>query len=102
MGSHLAAALGRGYVSFAVTAYETEIDFPGFGCGLVERTPGSVEDRLHKIGEEFLLMDMARSNYLKRGTYPLGIFQFQPRKNFTGIFFLEHSERMTAVGRPPC
>ena len=102
MGSHLAAALGRGYASFAITAYETEIDFPGFGCGLVERTPGSVEDRLQKIGEEFLLMDMARSNYLKRGTYPLGIFRFQPRKNFTGIFFLEHSERMTAVGRPPC
>ncbi|HWM95413.1 MAG TPA: erythromycin esterase family protein [Thermoanaerobaculia bacterium] len=102
MGSHLAAALGRGYVNFANTAYETDIDFPGFGCGRVDRTPGSVEDRLHKIGEEIALIDLARSSILKRGTYTMGIYRFRPHKDFTGIFFHEHSGKMDPVGRPPC
>ena len=103
MGSYLAAALGRGYASFAITAYEAELDFPGFICGFAEPTPGSVEDRLHKLGEDFLLVDMARSSYLKRGgIYPMGIFRFQPRKNYTGILFLDHAAKMEVVGRSPC
>jgi erythromycin esterase len=102
LGSHLAAALGRGYVSFALTAYETEIDFPGFGCGPVAPLPGSVESRLHALGEDALLMDLSRSPFLRSGLYPMGIDRLRPRKDYNGLIYLERSDRMHPLVWEPC
>lgn len=105
MGSHLAKALGRGYVSFALAAYDAEIDYPGFGCGSVERRPGTVEEKLHKLGKDALLVSLApgiRGRYLKPGLYNLGVDRLDPFKSYTGLFFLEHSDRMHPLVWQPC
>jgi erythromycin esterase-like protein len=101
MGSFLAAKLGRGYVNFALAAYHAELDLGA--CEVREAVPGSIEDRLHKIGEDALLVDLARSKVLKpRAIYEMGTFPFQPRKHFNGILFLENSDRMVPTAWPPC
>jgi erythromycin esterase len=98
MGSFLAAALRRDYLSFALGAYEAEIDYPQFGCGLVERRENSVEERLHGLGEEALLVDLAfpgtRTPYLPRGFYNMGEDLLEPHRDYNGIFYLEHSPKM--------
>ena len=103
LGSYLAAALGRDYVTFALAAYRTDLDYAGF-CGPIERKPGSVEDRLGKIGKgrKALLVDTARSRYLKRGTYTLGSWTVRPHKDYNGIIWLEHSAKMHPLLWPAC
>ena len=100
MGSFLEAKLGRGYVDFALTAYHTEV--AAETCAVREGVPGSVEDRLHALGEDTLLVDLARSSYLKPRVYPIGVFSYKPRQHFNGIIFLETAERMTPTAFPPC
>jgi erythromycin esterase-like protein len=101
MGSFLAAALGRNYVNFALAAYHSEVDFGG--CQVREAVPGSIEDRLHALGEEALLVDLARSSYLRpQRIYEMGTFPFRPRQHFSGIIFLETSERMQPTAWAPC
>ncbi|HKH47224.1 MAG TPA: erythromycin esterase family protein [Thermoanaerobaculia bacterium] len=106
MGSFLAAALRRDYVSFALGAYETEIDFPGLPCGAVERRENTVEERLHELGEDALLVDLAfpgtRDPYLPRGFYNMGIDLLEPHREFNGIFYLEHSPKMHPLRWNPC
>jgi erythromycin esterase-like protein len=98
MGSFLAAALGRNYVSFAQTAYVTEIDYPQFGCGPVERGENTVEERLQTLGEPTLLVDLAfpgtRAPYLPRGLYNMQIGMMEPHRHYNGIFYLDHSPKM--------
>jgi erythromycin esterase-like protein len=101
MGSLLAARLGRNYVTFALAAYHAELNFPG-PCEVSEAGPGTVEDRLHALGEDALLVDLARSSYLQPRVYEMSIFHFLPRKHFNGIVFLETSERMQPTGWAPC
>jgi erythromycin esterase-like protein len=103
MGSHLAAALGDDYVTFALAAYRTDLDYAGF-CGPVDRKAGSVEDRLQKIGKGkgALLVDTARSRFLKRGIHTLGTYKVRPHQDYDGIIWLEHSERMHPFVWPPC
>jgi erythromycin esterase-like protein len=101
MGSLLAARLGRNYVTFALAAYRAELDFLG-RCEVREAVPGSIEDRLHALGEDALLVDLARSTYLRPRVYEMGTFPFQPRRHFNGIIFLETSERMQPTAWPPC
>ena len=76
MGIFLARDLGRSYVNFALTAYDIAIDWPGVGCGPPSRLrlDGSVEQRLHALGGQALLVDLAvpgdlRSPYLPPGEY---------------------------------
>jgi erythromycin esterase-like protein len=106
MGSLLADALGRDYVSFALTAYETEIDFPGFGCGPVTRRPESVEERLHGLREKALLVDLAfpgtRKPYLPRRPYNMGIDRVEPHRSYTGLIYLERSAKMHPFVWEPC
>jgi erythromycin esterase-like protein len=102
LGSFLAAKLGRNYVSFALTAYHTEVEFGSRNCNVSPALPGSVEDRLHALGEDALLVDLARSSYLQPGVYQIGIFPFQPHRNFNGILFFETSERMQPLAWEPC
>jgi erythromycin esterase-like protein len=101
MGSFLAAKLGGGYMSFALAAYHSEVDTGR--CEVREAVPGSVEDRLHALGEDALLVDLARSSYLRpRAIYEMGTYPFQPRRHFNGILFLETSERMRPIAWEPC
>ena len=101
MGSFLAAKLGRNYVNFALAANHAELDLGA--CEVREAVPGSIEDRLHALGEDALLVDLARSSYLRpRATYEMGTFPFQPRRHFSGILFLENSDRMQPTAWAPC
>lgn len=101
MGAHLAAALGRKYVNFAIAAWESDTDFAQ--CDTLRGVPGSVEERLHAYGEEALLMDFSKSNALRRrGVYEMGTLLFRPRMDFNGILFLESSERMIPLLWEPC
>lgn len=79
IGSHLADAFGDGYVTFALAAHHTEIDFPGFGCGPVRRTPGSIEHKLAVLDEDALLVD-TRTRFLRRGNYTMGLDVVRPQR----------------------
>ncbi len=106
MGSILAAALRRDYVSFALGAYETEIDYPQFGCGPVVRPENTVEERLHELGENALLVDLAfpgtRDPYLPRGFYDMNIGLMEPHRHYNGFLYLEHSPKMHPLQWPSC
>jgi erythromycin esterase-like protein len=103
MGSHLAARLGRNYVTFALTAYHTGVETGAVVCQVREAEPGSVEDRLHALGEDHLLVDLARSSYLRPRVYKMGgAFSYQPRRQFNGIIFLETAESMRPIAWAPC
>lgn len=103
MGSYLARALLFDYVSLAIVAYETEVDFsPTDDCGLRDRVSGSVEDKLGKLGKELLFVDTTRSRYLKRGTYVMAEYRVRPHLDYDGILWLKHSARMHPILFPPC
>jgi hypothetical protein len=107
MGSHLATALGSSYVNFALAAFQTEIDWPGVGCGTALRPgEGSVEEPLHALGEEALLVDLrfpgTSDPYLPHGAYSIGTRHVVPHDLYTGILYLERSPAMTPVNRLPC
>ena len=103
MGSYLAARLGRNYVTFALTAYHTEVETGAVVCQSEEAEPGSVEDRLHALGEDYLLVDLARSSYVRPRVQKMGsLFLYQPRRQFNGILFLETAERMQPIAWAPC
>jgi erythromycin esterase-like protein len=105
MGSHLAAALGRNYVNFAITAYETRVHGSN-SCRTVAAPEGSVEERFHDLGEEALFVDLAfpgtRNPFLARGRYPMGWDTVEPHRNYTGLLFLEHAEAMNPLTWPAC
>jgi hypothetical protein len=103
MGSHLARALGSDYLTFSLAAYDTETADPPRHCGLVKRARGSVEDRLHKLKEDFLLVDLKRSSSLKRNaTYWMGADRVKARKDFDGLFYLDYAAVMESTLWEPC
>ena len=105
LGSFLDAVLGSKYVTFALAGYETEIDYPGVGCGPVQRPAGGIEERL---GAAFpgssLIVDLAaaRATLKPRRRYPMGVDVVEPHKSYNGILFLDHSPRMRPLGWAPC
>jgi erythromycin esterase-like protein len=101
IGSYLAEAFGDGYMTFALTAYEAEIDFPGYPCGRTTRAAGSVEERLARYGQEALLVD-TRSRVLPRGVLPMGLGEVRPHRDYDGIIYLEHSPKMQPYLWAPC
>ncbi len=101
LGSHLEAALGSGYVSFAITAYESEVPRAPGVCGLAARAPGSVEEQLATYGHQTLLA-RPRGGARQYQVMPMGFFTFRPFADFDGIFFLAHSPAMHVPGWPPC
>ncbi|HEV2843859.1 MAG TPA: erythromycin esterase family protein, partial [Thermoanaerobaculia bacterium] len=103
MGGFLAASLGaRNYVSLGLVAYVGELQFPGVGCGPIPLATPSIEEQLHRLGEEYLLVDMKRDTYLKRRVYNMLMFRFNPHKDFNSVFFLEHAAKMTPTWWAPC
>ncbi|HYQ83950.1 MAG TPA: erythromycin esterase family protein, partial [Rubrobacter sp.] len=106
MGMHLAKALKRDYLSFALGAYVTEIDFLRFGCGPVERIPGSVDERLDGLGPDTLLVDFTfpgtRRPYLPGGLLYIGQEEFELKRHFNGMFWMRHSPKMHPLLWPAC
>jgi erythromycin esterase len=101
MGSHLETVLGAGYVSFAITAYETEVPRGSGLCGLAARKAGSAEERLATYGHQTLLV-RPRGGARQYPVMPLGFFTFRPFADFDGIFFLAHSPAMHPLLYPGC
>lgn len=98
MGSHLARTLGSDFVTLGLVAYVTETNSPPIPCGPVARKRGSVEDRLHKLGEDFLLVDLKVNSYLKRNaTYWMGADRVKVRKDYDGLFYMDHAAMMDPV-----
>ena len=91
LGSHLEAALGDGYVSFAITAYESEVLRGPRLCALSARAPGSAEERLAAYGHKTLL---ARPRTRHNEVLQMGFFTYRPFADFDGIFFLARSPAM--------
>jgi hypothetical protein len=90
-------------VGLAPLAPEVEEARKPAGIPVRDAVPGSIEDRLHALGEETLLVDLARSSYLRpRAIYEMGTYPFQPRRHFNGIIFMETSERMQPTAWAPC
>ena len=104
MGMHLAAALKRDYVNFALGAYVTEVDYGT--CGPVDRVPGSVDERLNALGPDTLLVDFAfpgtRRPYLPKGLLHIGSEEFDLKRHFNGMFWMRHSDKMTPTLWEPC
>jgi erythromycin esterase-like protein len=106
MGSHLANGLGEDYRSFALTAFNTEIDFPGFGCGPVQRQPDSLEDALAPVlathGSPAVLVDTRRSSIIAPRVYATGIDQLRPHIEYDGIVHMAHSPKFQPLLWAPC
>jgi erythromycin esterase-like protein len=104
-GSHLAAALGRNYVSFALTANEASMDSTDL-CYHHPTVAGSVEDRLSELGGAGLLVDLAfpgtRDPFLPPGRYPVGEEEFDLHRSYNGVLYLERSPAMNPLYGPPC
>lgn len=101
LGRHLEAALGPDYVSFAITAYESEVPRSGGVCGLAARTPGSAEEQLATYGHQTMLA-RPRGGARQYQVLPMGFFTFRPYADFDGIFFLAHSPAMYPLRWAPC
>jgi erythromycin esterase-like protein len=104
-GGHLAAALGRNYVSFALTSNEAITDSTDL-CYHFPTVEGSVEDRLSELGGEALLVDLtfpgARDPFLPPGRYTMGEEVFDLRRHFNGVIYLNRSPAMNPLYGPPC
>ena len=101
IGSFLADRLGSNYVNFALVAWRSELDYFG-ECLVQDAVSGSAAERLHALGEDFLLVDLARSNYIKPRVQDMAFFHFLPRQHFSGIVYQETSEYMTPTDWKPC
>lgn len=93
LGSFLEETLGDDYVSFAITAYESEVPRGGGICGLAARAPGSLEEQLAAHGHETLLA-RPLGGMPQYQVMPMGFFTFRPFADFDGILFLRHSPSM--------
>lgn len=96
LGSHLEAAFGAGYVSFGITAYETEVPRSPGVCGLTARTAGAVEEQLAAYGLQTLFA-RPRSGARQYQVLPMGFFTYRPFADFDGVFFLARSPSMTPL-----
>lgn len=104
MGTYLSAALGSKYFAVGFIGWGVAFDQPGF-CGSVRQpAPGSLEARLHDLGEDYLLADpRVGSSVLTPGNlYQVSGFLVVPHDHFDAFVYLDESPRMIPVGRPPC
>ena len=106
LGAHLANAFGSNYRSFALNAFTTEIDLPGFGCGPVARQPDSLEDALALVlaaqgGAPAVLVDTG-SVILPPRVYATGIDQLRPHNEYNGLIFLDRSPKFHPLIWAPC
>lgn len=101
LGSYLARDLGEDYLAFALVAFESEIDFPGYPCGLQEREANSVEERLGAFGHDALLATFTE-NAPRGAVMPMSTVLVRPYDDYDGIIWLRHSPRMHPLVWAPC
>jgi erythromycin esterase len=108
MGTFLDQSLKADYVNVALVSHEVLIDWQGVGCGAADPPgEGSVENRFHELGEDFLLVDLdfpkGRPPFLKKGkVYELGWYPIVPRRHYDALVYLDVSLEMTPLGWRPC
>lgn len=104
-GSYLANTFGKNYVSFTLNAFDTEIDFPGLGCGAVQRAPDSLEDALAPVlaaqNAPAILVDSG-SVTLEPKVYATGIDQLRPHLEYTGMIYFQQSPKFHPLLWAPC
>ncbi|HEX7182955.1 MAG TPA: erythromycin esterase family protein [Thermoanaerobaculia bacterium] len=108
MGTPLREAFGNGYVTLALIARTAEIDWIGVGCGpTATAAAGSVEDLLHGLGHDYLLVDLSFPRvqepfFIPGRTYRLNGTFMVPRQQFDGVIYLDHSRKMDPLTWPSC
>jgi erythromycin esterase len=108
MGALLRASQGTRWLSIALAAGETAIDWQGVGCGPVADFggPGSYEQALHDHGLGGLLVDLrangAVPQVLPEGDHALGDGTIDIRRQFDALIYLDVSPRMEPLAWPPC
>lgn len=101
LGSHLEAAFGSEYVSFAITAYESEVAVAPRVCALAVRKPGAAEEQLATYGH-LTLLARPRDGARQYQVLPMGFYTFRPFADFDAVFFLAHSPAMHPLTFPGC
>lgn len=103
MGTYLAAALGSNYFAVGFISLAAVYDTPG-RCGTIRAGLGSLEDRLHDLGEDYLLVDPGvGSQVLDPGSsLVVSGFRIVPRDHYDALVYLDESAAMVPLGRPPC
>ena len=107
MGTFLSERHGDNYRALGIIAYQTFMNWPGFGDMLPTPTESnSIELMLHELGEPFLLVDLkfpgAEDPFFTPGEmYRSGSGSYSdflvPADQFHGLFFLEVSPAMEAL-----
>lgn len=104
IGSHLAAWLGRNYVTFALAAYDT-YGYLNDDCRFLP-VAGAAEEKMSTLGEDALLVDLAfpgtRRPFLPPGRYPMGVDVVDLPRNFNGLIYLKSSDEMDSTLWGPC
>lgn len=103
MGTYLAGALGSKYLAIGFISSTANYDNPG-RCGTIRAAAGSLESRLHGLGEDYLLVDTAvGSPVLDPGSALLvSGFNLVPRDHYDALVYLDESPKMIPLHRPPC
>jgi erythromycin esterase-like protein len=104
LGTHLGNFFGPNYVSFALNAFVTEIDFAS--CGPVARVPDSLEDALEPIraaqNAPAVLVETRGSSVLPPRVYGTGIDELRPHLEYNGLIFMQHSPKFHPLRWAPC
>ena len=104
MGTHLGNFFGQDYVTFALNAFVTEVDFGS--CGEVARQPDSLEDALEPIraaeNAPAVLVETRGSSILPQRVYATGIDQLLPDHDYNGLIFMQHSPKFHPLLWAPC
>lgn len=103
MGTYLAEALGSRYFAVGFISSAAAYDQPG-RCGTIRAAAGSLEARLHDLGEDSLLVDTAVGSPILDPGSSLVVsgFNLVPQDHYDALVYLDESARMVPLGRPPC
>jgi hypothetical protein len=108
MGTLLNETYKSAYKNIALTSHQVSIDWPGFPCGPTDPPGiGSFEERLHALGHDFLLVDLAfpstQTPFLAPGTtYIFGWDRIVPRHHYDAAFYLGESRKMEPLAWASC
>lgn len=108
MGTWLKERFGHKYAVVALTALETFLNwnFVHCGSGALPVNPGSVEDVLSGLGEDYLLVDLDFKGpdplFEKNGRYELGANPWIPRRQFEAVIYLRSAPAMTPLRWTTC
>lgn len=100
MGTFLREALGANYFVVGLIGWDVGVDSPPGLCGTrTFSSAGSLEARLHDLGEEVLLVD---TRIHPGGPAEVSGSDIVPVDHYNALLFLDESARMVPLFRPPC